>query len=95
MKRTSKLNLDDEELQILKSYEEGNITLHSPSIVEIEEVAKAAKNTFRKNRRITIRLYDHDLKGIQKKAMEQGIPYQTLISGMIHRYVEGELVDKN
>jgi predicted DNA binding CopG/RHH family protein len=52
-----------------------------------------ARNTFRKNRRVTIRLYDHDLKGIQKKAMEKGIPYQTLISGMIHQYIEGELVE--
>lgn len=45
-----------------------------------------------KDRRISIRLYDHDFKGIQKKAM--GIPYQTLISGLIHRYVEGELKSK-
>ena len=53
-----------------------------------------AEKTFRKDRRITIRLYDHDFKGIQKKAMEMGIPYQTLISAMIHRYIEGELVEK-
>lgn len=53
-----------------------------------------AKNTFRKNRRVTIRFYDHDLKGTQKKAMGKGGPYQTLISGMIHQYVEGDLVEK-
>jgi predicted DNA binding CopG/RHH family protein len=56
---------------------------------------RAAENTFRKDRRITIRLYDHDLKGIQKKAMEKGIPYQTLISGMIHQYIEGDLIEAN
>ena len=95
MKRTRKLKLDDEEREILKSYEEGKIKLHTPTSEELKEVVKAAEKTFRKNRRITIRLYDHDLKGIQKKAMEQGIPYQTLISGMIHRYVEGELTDKS
>ncbi len=89
------MKLDQEEREILNSYEEGEIKLHTPSSDELSEVAKAAEKTFRKNRRITIRLYDHDLKGIQKKAMEQGIPYQTLISGMIHRYVEGELVEKN
>jgi len=38
-----------------------------------------------------MRLYDHDFSGIQKKAMEMGIPYQTLISGLIHRYVEEDL----
>jgi len=48
-------------------------------------------NTFKKDKRITIRLYDHDFLGIQKKATEMGIPYQTLISGIIHRYVEGDL----
>lgn len=46
------------------------------------------------SKRITIRLYDHDHKGIKKKTMEKGIPYQTLISGVIHQYVEGELKEK-
>jgi predicted DNA binding CopG/RHH family protein len=43
---------------------------------------------------LTIRLYDHDFKGIQKKALQMGIPYQTLISGVIHRYIEGDLISK-
>jgi len=47
------------------------------------------------NKRITIRLYDHDFKGIQKKALQMGIPYQTLISGVIHRYIEGDLITKD
>ena len=58
---------------------------------EIESIKSAAINTFKKDKRITIRLYDHDYSGIQKKAMEMGIPYQTLISGIIHRYIEGDL----
>ena len=66
----------------------------SPSKHELSEMKLTAANTFRKNKRITIRLYNHDFTGIQKKAMEMGIPYQTLISGMIHRYVEGALVEK-
>ena len=43
----------------------------------------------------TIRPFGHDYKGIQKRALEMVIPYQTLISGLIHRYVEGELISKN
>jgi len=43
------------------------------------------------DKRITIRLYSHDYMGIQKMAMQMGIPYQTLISSFIHRYVEGDL----
>ncbi|MGR3218854.1 MAG: hypothetical protein ACUZ8H_03425 [Candidatus Anammoxibacter sp.] len=54
-----------------------------------------AKNTFKKNRRITIRLYEHDFTGIQKKSMEMGVPNRTLISGIIHRYIEGELISKS
>jgi len=70
------------------------IKARRPSEEELKEVKKIAETTFRKNRRITIRLHDHDYKGIQKKAMEKGIPYQTLISGMIHQYIEGDLVER-
>ncbi|MGE4488860.1 MAG: hypothetical protein AB7E95_04855 [Kiritimatiellales bacterium] len=89
------MKLNKEEADILKAYEDGSIKLSTPSRKEIQEIRKRAENTFRKERRVTIRLYDHDLKGIQKKAMEKGLPYQTLISGMIHQYVEGSLVEKS
>ena len=56
------------------------------------QFAEAAENTTRKDRRINIRLSDHDLAGIQRKAAEQGIPYQSLIAGLIHQFVEGPLV---
>jgi len=54
-------------------------------------IKDAANSTFKKDKRITIRLYGHDFKDIQKKAIEMGIPYQTLISGIIHRYIESDL----
>jgi predicted DNA binding CopG/RHH family protein len=88
------MKYDKEEKRLLEDYQSGKIKARNPSKAEIEKIQKAARNTFRKDKRITIRLYDHDLKGIQKKALEMGIPYQTLISGMIHRYVEGDLVEK-
>jgi predicted DNA binding CopG/RHH family protein len=80
-----------EEHDILGALESGKIQLSSPSKNEIESIKTAANRTFKKNHSITIRLYDHDYMGIQKKAMEMGIPYQTLISGIIHRYIEGNL----
>ena len=61
---------------------------------ELASIKEAANNTFKKDKRITLRLYEHDFDGIQKKAMELGIPYQTLISGIIHSYVEGDLVQR-
>jgi predicted DNA binding CopG/RHH family protein len=89
------MKYDREEKDILDAYESGSLKLSTPSKKEIESIKAAAKNTFKKDKRITIRLYDHDYKGIQKKAMKMGIPYQTLISGIVHRYIEGELVSKN
>lgn len=88
------MKLAKEEKEILDAYEKGLIKATTPSKKKIKEVKSIAENTFRKDRRITLRLYEHDYKGIQKKAMEMGIPYQTLISGMIHRYIEGELIEK-
>ena len=84
------MQYDAEEKNILEAFESGNLQLSKPSEREIEVIKNAARNTFKKNKRITIRLYEHDYSGIQKKAMEMGIPYQTLISGIIHRYIEGD-----
>lgn len=89
------MKLNKEEKEILSAYEEGKLKAATPSKREIAEVKAVAGNTLRKDRRVTIRLYDHDLRGIQKKALEKGIPYQTLISSMIHQYVEGALVETN
>ena len=89
------MKLDQEEKEILEAYESGKLKLSKPSKKEIAAIKTAAISTFKKDKRITIRLYDHDFKGIQKKALQMGIPYQTLISGVIHRYVEGDLIPKN
>ena len=87
------MKLNKEEKAILDAYDKGKMKTSKPSKKEKEKIKSMAVNTFRKDRRVTIRLYDHDLKGIQKKAMEKGMPYQTLISSMIHQYVEGDLVE--
>ena len=87
------MKLNKEEKQILDAYDQGEIKGSAPSKKELEKIKAMATNTFRKDRRVTIRLYDRDLKGIQKKAMEKGMPYQTMISSMIHQYIEGDLVE--
>ena len=89
------VKLDREEKEILEAYESGQLKLSKPSKKEIAAIKAAALNTFKKDKRITIRLYDQDFKGIQKKALQMGIPYQTLISGVIHRYIEGDLISKD
>ena len=89
------MRLNQEERDLLEAYESGQMKPYKPSKKEREAIKNAADSTFKKDKRITIRLYDHDFTGIQKKALQMGVPYQTLISGIIHRYVEGDLVTKN
>jgi len=88
------MKYDKEEKAIVDAYEKGKMTLSTPTKKELEAIKATARKTLVKDKRITIRLYEHDYQGIQKKAMEMGIPYQTLISGIIHRYIEGELLSK-
>ncbi len=89
------MNYDPEEKEIIEAYDTGKMKLSKVSSEELEAIKAAASNTFKKDKRVTIRLYEHDFIGIQKKALQMGIPYQTLISGIIHRYIEGDLTSKN
>jgi predicted DNA binding CopG/RHH family protein len=88
------MKYNKEEKSILGAYNKGKLALSTPLKKEVEAIKATARKTMVKDKRITIRLYEHDYQGIQKKAMEMGIPYQTLISGLIHRYIEGELISK-
>ena len=53
--------------------------------------SRYAKATFRKDRRLNIRLSSKDLEAIQKRALAEGLPYQTLISSVLHKYASGRL----
>ena len=88
------MKYDKEEKSILDAYSKGKLTLSTPSKKKLDTIKATARKTMVKDKRITIRLYEHDYKGLQKKAMEMGIPYQTLISGILHRYIEGDLISK-
>lgn len=88
------MKLDPEEKELLEAYESGQMELETPSSELLKMLARAGDDTFKKGKRINIRLSSHDLQGIQRKAAQKGIPYQALISGLIHQYVEGDLVEK-
>ena len=53
--------------------------------------SRYAKATFRKDRRLNIRLSSKDLEAIQKRALAEGLPYQTLIASLLHKYASGRL----
>ncbi|NOQ47202.1 MAG: hypothetical protein GQ559_11135 [Desulfobulbaceae bacterium] len=88
----SKIKLDAEEKEILRDFEAGEFkSVLTPE--RKKQLAKAAKETFKKDKRINIRLSSHDLEAIQRRALEEGMPYQTLVSSIIHKYVSGSLYD--
>ena len=69
------MKLDNEEKKILDAYGKGHIKANHPSEEELKEIKKIAETTFRKNKRITIRLHEYDYRGIQKKAIEKRVSH--------------------
>ncbi|MBI1857479.1 hypothetical protein HYS01_04405 [Candidatus Saccharibacteria bacterium] len=78
-------DLDDEEQQILEAYEKGEFK----SVANLEQekirLQQIAKNTLNKTRNINIRLSERDLYKLKARAAHEGIPYQTLVSSILHR----------
>jgi predicted DNA binding CopG/RHH family protein len=83
--------LDQEEREILEAFESGNVKRSKDAGDIQKRHQEYAKAMFRKDARINIRLPSKDLRGLQKKALTEGIPYQTLIASILHKYVEGRL----
>jgi len=86
------IKLDDDEKEVLEAYESGQLQSVATQS-ELEKVKAAARATGIKDRRVNIRLSKGDLNDIQVKAMEEGIPYQTLITSVLHKYVTGRLIE--
>ena len=82
--------LDPEEQQLLADFEAGELhSVATPAL--LSQLQEAAKATGLKDQRINIRLSSGDLKAIRTRALQEGIPYQTLISSVLHKYVSGTL----
>ncbi|MBI4005570.1 MAG: hypothetical protein HY356_02775 [Gammaproteobacteria bacterium] len=80
--------------QILETYEKGQLESIFPSKAELKKYQEAARATFIKDRRVNIRLSSPDLLDIQARAAEEGVPYQTLIASVLHKFVAGRFVEK-
>ena len=89
-----KIRLDKEEAEILDSYEAGEWRSIEGWQAEAKRYEEYARATFKKDRRVNIRISSRDLEEIQKRALEEGIPYQTLIASILHKYVSGRLVER-
>ncbi|MCF6262727.1 MAG: hypothetical protein L3J24_03975 [Xanthomonadales bacterium] len=82
---------DQEESEILAAIESGKVK----RVKDASDIQKRHQNyaaaMFKKDARINIRLPSKDLRGLQKKALAEGIPYQTLVASILHKYVDGRL----
>jgi len=88
------MKLSKQEKEIVESVERGDWRSVRGVKKHIKRYKEYAKATVRKDKRVNIRMSEKDLIRIRKKAMEEGLPYQTLISSILHRYANGRLVDK-
>ena len=88
------MKLNKEEKEILEVYEKGKLKSVPNVKKEIARYREYAKTTFQKNKRVNIRISERDLVHIQRKAIEEGLPYQTLMSSILHKYVNGKLIEK-
>ena len=82
--------LDAEEMEIEAALQRGEFVERVPRAQAQEEWQQAVRNTLRK-KPITVRVQEQDIARIKAKALEQGIPYQTLVASILHRYAKGTL----
>ena len=86
--------LDKEEKQILRDFESVKFKQIISIKKEKQELEQAARQTLLKDKRINIRISSRDLERLQKRAAKEGIPYQTFISGSLHKLVTGRLQER-
>lgn len=83
-------DLDIHEAELLAAYEAG-VLVPLPGKAELERLRAAARATGVKDKRVNIRLTSADLQGLQARALREGMPYQTLMASVLHKYVTGRL----
>lgn len=87
--------LDAEELEIAEAFESGRLKRAANPKGEIKRHRAYAAATFKKDSRINIRISSKDLRALQKRALSEGLPYQTLIASVLHKFAEGRLVGRD
>ena len=90
----SDIKLDAEEKELLASYEADEWQSVGNVKAEKQTYSEYARATFKKDRRVNIRISSKDLEALQKRALEEGLPYQTLIASVLHKFVSGRLIDR-
>ena len=88
------MKISKEEKELLDSVERGEWKTIPNFNEETKRYQDYAKATFRKDKRVNIRLSKRDLVNIQKRALKEGLPYQTLMSSVLHKFITGQFKEK-
>ncbi len=88
------MKFDKEEKKFIESIERGEWESISDLQEEIEQSKQIARTTLRKDQRMNIRISKKDLDALKIRAIEEGIPYQTLVSRILHIYISGGFIEK-
>ena len=86
--------IDEEERDLIESLERDEWRPVADRDAAVAEAQAYAVATLKKDRRMNVRISERDLKGLKVRAAEEGIPYQTLVTMVLHKYVTGRLVEK-
>lgn len=90
----SEMKLSKEEKELLESVERGEWKTIPHFKKEAKRYQEYARATFRKDKRVSIRISEKDLVNIQKRAIREGLPYQTLMASVLHKFISGRLIEK-
>jgi predicted DNA binding CopG/RHH family protein len=90
----TEIKFDPEELELLASYEADEWAAAKQAAEEKARYSAYARSSFRKDKRVNIRISERDLVSLQRRALREGIPYQTLIASILHKYASGVLAEK-
>ncbi|MBI5551978.1 MAG: antitoxin [Desulfobacterales bacterium] len=87
--------LAKEEKALLDSFEKDEWIPVKNLAKRKKELSEYARNTLRKDKRLNIRISERDLIELQRKAVQEGLPYQTYVSSIIHKFINGALIEAN
>jgi predicted DNA binding CopG/RHH family protein len=89
------MKLTKDEREILTSYSKGEWVGVKDLDAQRKNLRRYAKSALRKDRRVNIRITENDLLELQRKAVQEGLPYQTLIASILHKYINGRYVERS
>jgi predicted DNA binding CopG/RHH family protein len=86
--------IDKTETELIASIENDEWQPFKDSAIVKRQLQAAARSTMLKDQRMNIRIAKRDMESLRARALREGMPYQTLVSSILHKYVTGQLMEK-